>query len=555
MNNKLTAEQLNAMSQDAVTALFLQLQDQLAEANEKLAALSSRLDKLTEQIALANASRYGRRTEKLSAYDGQLSFDADGHIYFNETEAIADSVPEPSEEAIETLVRKVKKARPSGKKEQDLKGFEVIQLPTHDVPEEDLIREFGSLDNCMRLPDVVYSHLAYIPAGWRVEEEHVAVYCSRHGERRFLKGETPAYLLRGSYVSPSLEAAVINAKFVNSAPYRRIEADFKRNGIPITEQNMAYWTTKCSERYLTRLTDYLKKLLTKENVLHADETTLEVVRDGRKAGSKSYMWVYRTAQSSPGHPIILYDYQKTRHHEHPLKFLSGFKGTLVCDGFPGYKTLAREADDIKIAECWTHARRKFMDAIKGCSGPSTQGRIAEDAVRMIAGIYSEDNKLKDLSAEERQKARNKKVRPLVDAYFTWLKSKAADKTILMSDLSRNGVNYSINQEPHLRAFLEDGNIPLDNNQAERAIRNFTIGRKNFMTIDTVSGAKASAVIYGLVETAKANDLNPYYYFKYLLEELPKLKEFISEEEEAEAMQSLLPWSPDLPEKCHSRGRH
>ena len=173
---------------------------------------------------------------------------------------------------------------------------------------------------------------------------------------------------------------------------------------------------------------------------------------------------------------------------------------------------------------------------------------------MIAAVCHADKQLKELDPQERQVRRDKEVRPLVDAFFAWVHKTDEDKTVYMSDATRDGIRYCINQEPYLRVFLTDGEVPIDNNRAEGTIRGFTIGRKNWMMIDTVSGAKASAVIYSLVETAKLNGLNPYYYFVHLLKELPKLKQFASREEETQMMEKLLPWSEELPENCHVRGR-
>lgn len=548
MDEKLTAEQLNALPRETLVTLFLSMQDQMIQLNAKL-------DNLMEQIAVANNYRFGRHTEKLSQIDGQGYIGNDGQIYFNEAEAINDTCPDPEEPTVESATRK-RTPRPKGKKEQDLSQFPVIQLPTVDVPEEERIREFGSLDNCRRMPDEVFKRLIYIPAGWKVEETHVAVYRSKSGPAKFLKGETPPYLLRGSIVSPSLEAAIINAKFANAQPFRRIEKDFEQNGVCISEQNMASWTIKCADRYLYRFYQYLHKILVRHHVLQADETRVEVAKDGRKAGTDSYMWVYRTGKYCKDHPIILYEYQKTRSHEHPLKFLDGFHGYLVCDGFSGYKTVSRKADGILIAECWAHARRKFSDAVKASAQTKKpeRSRIASDALQMIAAIYHAEGKLQDLSATERLRKRKIKVRPLVNAFFTWIHKTAADTSILMSDDTHDGIQYCINQEEYLRAFLEDGDVPIDNNSTEGTIRGFTIGRKNWMVIDTISGAKASAIIYSLVETAKANDLHIYRYFEYLLTELPKLKEFASAEEEEQAMERLLPWSDELPEICHKRSR-
>lgn len=548
MKEKLTKEQLNAMSKESLVAMVSSMQDQVTQLN-------ARMDNLMEQIALANNRRFGRKTEKLDQVSGQGYFDSEGNIYFNEAEAISDASPDPEEPTIETATRK-RTPRPKGKKEQDLSRFPVIQAPTIEVPEEELVKTFGSLDNCRRMPDEVFQRLLYIPAGWKVEETHVAVYRSKRGEPKFIKGDTPPYLLRGSIVSASLEAAIINAKFANAQPFRRIEKDFEQNGVSISEQNMASWTIKCADRYLSRLYDHLHERLKGYHVLQADETRVEVAKDGRKAGSQSFMWVYRTGKYYKERPIVLYEYQKTRNHSHPLEFLDGFEGYLVCDGFPGYKTMSRKAGGITIAQCFAHARRKFSDALKASKGSKypERSKVASDALQMIAAIYHAEGKLQDMTAKERQRRRKIKVRPLVDAFFSWVHKTASDQTILMSDDTYKGIQYCINQEEYLKTFLKDGEIPIDNNCAEGSIRSFTIGRRNWMVIDTISGARASAIIYSLVETAKANNLHIYRYFEYLLTELPKLKEFTDPEEELQAMEKLLPWSESLPEICHKRGR-
>ena len=532
MADRLTTEQLNALPKEELVSMMMSMQD-------RMDTLSSRLNYLTEQIAISNSRQFGRKTEQLDQIIGQGAFDAEGNLYFNESEALNDARTSDIEPAITEVVRS-RTSRPKGKKEADLRDIPVIKLPTIEVPAETLVREFGSLDNCRRMNDEVYKRLIYIPAGWKVEETHVAVYKSRSGKKKFVKGEAPAYLLRGSIVSPELEAAIINGKFVNALPYRRIEADFKRNGVNISEQNMASWTIKCSDRYLSRLYDYLHRELIKHHVIQVDETTVEV--------SKETGEFYRDT------PIVLYDYQKTRHHDHPKEFLQGFNGIAACDGFSGYKALAKEMPGFTIAECWAHARRKFADAVKATDRSNRQDSLSADALKMIAAVCHADKQLKELDPQERQVRRGKEVRPLVDAFFAWVHKTDEDKTVYMSDATRTGIRYCINQEPYLRVFLTDGEVPIDNNRAEGTIRGFTIGRKNWMMIDTVSGAKASAVIYSLVETAKLNGLNPYYYFVHLLKELPRLKQFASREEETKMMEKLLPWSEDLPENCHVRGR-
>lgn len=435
MREKLTVEQLNELPKEELVSRLISMQDQLTQLNSKM-------DNLVGQIALANIHRFGRSTEKLSQ-SGQGYFDSDGNIYFNEAEAISDICPDPEEPTVASAARK-RTPRPKGKKKADLSQFPVIQLPTIDIPQEDLIHAFGSLDNCQRMPDEVFQRLIYIPAGWKVEETHVAVYRSKNGTAKFLKGETPPYLLRGSIVSPSLEAAIINAKYANAQPLRRIEKDFKQNGVCISEQNMASWTIKCADRYLSRLYDYLHTLLKDYHVLQADETRVEVAKDERKAGSQSFMWVYRTGKYFKDKPIVLYEYQKTRNHEHPKEFLAGFKGYLVCDGYSGYKTVSREVDEIRIAECWAHARRKFSDAVKSSNGHPERNRLAADALQMIAAIYHAEGELQELDPRERQRKRKIKVRPLVDAFFTWAHKTSTDTTVLMSDATYDAIHYSIN---------------------------------------------------------------------------------------------------------------
>ena len=279
------------------------------------------------------------------------------------------------------------------------------------------------------------------------------------------------------------------------------------------------------------------------HVIHADETRVYVTKDGRKAGTKSYMWVYC---SGDDRGIVLYDYQKTRRADHPREFLQNFGGTLVTDGYQVYHTLDNGPGPLKVAGCWAHARRKFVDILKAAkksAGKDVTSSISAVAVSQIKHIYHMDDKLKDLLPDERKKERDLTVRPLVEAYFEWVRAKRSE-TLSSSELM-NALNYSLNQEQYLRAFLDDPEIPLDNNLAERAIRPFTVGRKNWNMIDTIHGAQASAILYSIAETAKANDLKPYEYYRYLLEEIPKHMD----DHDMDFLDALLPWSDALPDDC------
>lgn len=525
-----TEEDLDQMDKKVLIRLFLSLQDQLLQMNETL-------NRLSEQIAAANQHRYGRRSEKMNDFEGQLTiFDLLNEAEYTVQEA-AD-LHEPSAEEVITYRRKKSK----GKRELDLKDLPVETI-SHELTGEQLHKIFG--DKWKTLPDEVYQRLAYEPAKYVVHEHHVKVYAGTDNQT-IVRADRPTDLLRNSIVTPSLEAGIINAKYVNAVPLYRQEQELKRNGISISRQVMANWTIQCADRYLAVMYDWLHKQIYNCHVLHADETPVIVTKDGRHAGAKSYMWVYRTGKMYWDKPIILYEYQKERKADHPREFLKAFSGVVVTDGYEVYHKLARERQDLKIAGCWSHARRRFSEAVKAAGKEAAKKTVAYIALQKIAAIYDADNSLADLSPEERLKKRQTLVRPLVEDYFAWLKE--LQPRISAKTKTGKGFDYCLKQEPYLRYFLEDGEVPLDNNAAEQAIRPFCIGKKNWVMIDTIAGAKSSAIIYSIAETAKANDLNPFRYFELLLREIPEHLE----ETDRSFLKKLEPWSQDLPAECRKQ---
>ena len=260
------------------------------------------------------------------------------------------------------------------------------------------------------------------------------------------------------------------------------------------------------------------------------------------------MWVYRNNPNLTKKPIILFEWQPSRRTDHPREFLMNFSGILVTDGYQAYHTLAKKREDLIVAGCWIHTRRPYAEFIKALQRNEnpTEGTIAEEAYRRITEIMQIDNTFDDLSVSDRKKQRQLHLREKVDAYFAWVKMKYEQVT-KKSPIGR-ALAYSINQEPYLRVFLSDGRVPMDNNFAEHAIRPFTLGRKNFVIIDTSKGAQASAILYSLVETAKANHLNPYKYFELLLTELPNH----AEDEDPSYLDDLLPWSKRIQKNCLSQ---
>ena len=372
-----------------------------------------------------------------------------------------------------------------------------------------------------------------------VDEHHVGVYASKT-DGHMVKAEHPKSLLHGSPVSASLAAAIMNGKYVNAVPLYRLEQEFIRYGLAITRQNMANWMIRLGEEYLSVLYDHLHSLLYGYHVIQADETPVLVNRDGRSAGSKSYMWVYRSGHMYPEKQIILYEYQRTRNTSHPREFLRDYSGICVTDGYQVYHTLEKEREDLIIAGCWVHARRRFDEALAVVPKESRKESASFLIIKQIQAIYREEGKLKELSSKERLVQRQVVVKPLVDALFVYLKQHESE---VGTEKLRAAFTYALNQEKYLRVFLTDGDVPMDNNASERAIRGFCVGKKNWQMIDTINGAKSSAIIYSIAETAKANNLKPYEYFEYLLTEIPKHMD----DTDRSFLNDLVPWSEKLPE--------
>lgn len=533
---KYTEEQLNKLDKELLVQLFLGLQDQMEGLTRQTQALNDKMQLMMEQLVLSKKSRFGRSSEKMAG-PGQIRFmEVDGEIvFFNEAEAVCDlDAPEP--DSLEP--QQPKKKKQAGKREADLAGLPVRRID-HYLSEKELAAEFGE-KGWKQLPDAISRCYRFVPAKVEVEEHHVGVYSSKTDDR-MVKAPHPKKLLPGSLVSPSLAAAVLNGKYVNAVPLYRLEKEFERYGLAITRQNMANWVIRLGESCFGPLYDYLHTLLYRYPVIQADETPVLVNKDGRPAGSKSWMWVYRSGCLYQKEQVILYEYQKTRNASHPRKFLKDYNGICVTDGYQVYHTLEKEKEDLKIAGCWVHCRRKFEEALEVIPKELRKQSVLDLLMNQIRAIYREEGKLSGFSADERVKKRQLVVKPLVDAFFAYVKQNSG--RVPKSGKAREAFTYALNQEPYLRVFLENGDVPMDNNASERAIRGFCIGKKNWEMIDTVHGASASAIIYSISETAKANGLKPYEYFEYLLTEIPKHQD----ESSTDFLADLLPWSEKLPE--------
>ena len=523
----LNAESLNKMDKDALITIVLSQQEQLK-------SISRQLDFLTEQIALMNQRTFGRKTEQVSQLDQFSLYD-----YFNEPEAKCDDSDEPdiTEVIISSYTRKKKT-----KREEKLEGLPA-RIFDHTISDEELQELFPN--GYKELPCEIYKRLSIIPQTFLVDEHHVHVYASKDNNGVIKKADRPADLFRNSIATPSLVATIMTGKYQNHLPLNRQIEFFKANGISLEENTIANWMINASDIYLSIIYDELHKHLYDSKVIHADETPFEVIKDGRPAGSQSRMWVYRNGACEKEHPVIIYDYQPTRKADHPDEFLKDYNGILVTDGYQVYHSLEKKRDGLKVAGCWVHAKRGFSELVKAVGTDNVESTTSSVAIKKISRLFYLDNKLDDLPPDERKKQRQILLKPKVDAFFEWAKKEY--QKLPSGSSTAKALNYCINQEQFLRVFLDDGDIPMDNNLAEQAIRPFTLGRKNWVNMYSTRGAGASAVIYSLVETAKANDLRVFEYLDLLLTELSAH----IDDTDRSFLEDLMPWSDKVKEQCHS----
>ena len=546
MAQKHPLEELNNCSREELITIVLMMQGQLDTLNDNI-------EKLIEQVRIANNYRFGKHTETLKSIEGQLSF-------FDEAEAACD---EPFGESSDEEVLPAKhRAKKKGQRDLDLKDFPEEILPPYSVSEEQLDAFYGK-GNWLRMPDETYKRLRHEPESWTVEIHTVEVYVGTDGDHQdeFLRGNRPKDLLRNIIVTPSLLASILNVKYVNSSALHRIEQEFQRNGVNISRQTMSNWIVKCSQMYFTPFVERMKQELLSLHVTQSDETPTQVIADSDHPNSKCYMWVHRSGEFYTRHPIVIYEYQKGRDHQKTLDFYKDYKGILVTDSLQQYHLVDKKLADVTNANCWAHARRDFADAVKAADKKdpsSVRQSAAYQALQKIAEFYNADTGLKGLSSKERLQKRQELIKPMVEEFFAWVKQQASDCTVPPKSKTGHGLNFVINQEKYLRIFLEDGDVPINNFASERAIRTFCLGKKNWMFHNTAKGASASAMVYSISETAKLNNLRPYYYFKYILTELPKLCDERGNIDPTK-LDYLMPWSDSLPDECwkpvaHNRRR-
>ncbi|WP_085170074.1 IS66 family transposase [Paenibacillus barengoltzii] len=507
------------------------LEEQNAKLEQQVAELTAKLKWYEEQFRLAQQKRFGASSEKTHPDQIELNL-------FNEPEVLA--TPAEQQPDLETVTYSRRKA--SGSREAKLDAFPVDTVVYELAESEQSCACCGGALHEMSTE--TRNEIAVIPAEVRVTRHVRKVYACRHCEREELRtpivtAPMPAPLYPGSLASASIVAYVMSQKYVDSQPLYRQEQQFARLGLTLSRQTMANWLLHVANHWLLPVTERMRQHLLAQDALHADETTLQVLHEpGKSAESKSYLWLYRTGRMGP--PIVLYDYRPTRGGEHPRNFLTGFRGYLHVDGYSGY----HKVKDVTLVGCWAHARRKYDEALKVLPAKQVSTETAaQQGLAFCNELFTIERELRDCTPEKRHEVRQERSRPVLDAYLAWLRQQRS--RTLPKSLLGEAIGYSLNQWDKLTAFLLDGRLEIDNNRSERSIKPFVIGRKNWLFANTPRGAKASAAIYSVIETAKENGLNPFKYLMYLFEQLPQLPDLT----DTDALDRLMPWSVSLPLTC------
>jgi transposase len=506
-------------------------QEQITKLEQQNAELMAKLSWYEEQFRLSQQKRFGASSEQ--THPDQMSL-------FNEAEAESD--PTLEEPTVETITYRRKKQK--GQREAMLANLPVETIEYRLSEEEQSCSCCGHAMHEMSTE--TRQELKMIPAQMKVVKHVRYVYSCRQCDQQeentpVVTAKMPKPVYPGSLASPSIMAYIMSQKYVESMPLYRQEQQFARLDIQLSRQTMANWMIHSAQTWLKPLYQLMHQHLCAQEVLHADETTLQVLREpGRAAQTTSYMWLFRTGYEGP--PNILYEYRPTRGGEHPRNFLAGFKGYLHVDGYPGY----HKVKDVTLVGCWSHARRGFTDVLKALpSSNQNTPSVAQEGLDFCNRLFVVERKIKNASTEERYNVRVKESRPILDAFSAWLRYQKP-RVLPKSGLGK-AINYCQNQWFKLEAFMLDGRrLELDNNRSERSIKPFVIGRKNFMFSNTPRGAESSAIIYSIIETAKENGLHPFKYLMYLFEQLPQLDEI----KDLEALDPFLPWATTLPRDCH-----
>jgi transposase len=524
------------------------LPDDLEAARREILALrgeNAELKRITEeqkeQIRIMKAREYGRSSEKLTIEDTRQ-----GRL-FDEAEMLSTEPEGPPVIEIVRILKTVYNRRKAGRRPLSAKLARIEVVVDLGVEEKKAIPEGYEL---VRIGEETSEQVHEIPQKYvvirTVRPKYIVKSVAGSGKPKptgapqILVAPAPARILPRSIATPSLLSSVLTGKFCDALPFYRQERMFKRFGLEISRQDMANWAMAVAAK-LNGLIVLMKDELLSASYLHCDETYFQVMgEEDRPASSKSYMWVM--TGGSGNNRVVLYRYHATREADFISKFLATYSGFLQTDGYSGYEAIGEKEGIIHVA-CWAHARRRFVEAFEAAMKKGSAG----EAIELIGKIYGIEKKLREeyfgdkgsKDAEAFSAERRKLVEPIFVEFKSWLMTKATE--VLPKSALGTAISYTLELWPRLIRYLDCPYLTPDNNEAERAIRPFTVGRKNWVISGSPRGAAASADLYSLIETIKLNGLEPYYALRYILTMLPVTP--------AERLVELLPWNLD-PARFH-----
>ena len=581
-NLKLKAENVQLLrTVNESACIYNDLHNEHDESQAEIEKLNDIIKHLTEQLELKNKAIFGAKTEKLLLLIEQSSNPSEEFEDESQVEDSEDLKSSSESGSTVTNIDDYKKEKgkrgnkaPSGAKalstdkkgKKSKKGYKnslkesMDKLPKrvlYDFDPDALDKKYGK-GNWTLITMHEHSTIEVIPSPYYVKQVFTPVIKIKD-TNKVVSEPYKNELLDRSHLSQSMLAKILYDKYVLGLPLHRQAFNFSIFDIGIIKQTMVSWVNKLVPRYMRHISDHLIENLLEYNHIQSDETYIKVNKDGRESSTKSYIWVHCSSQMLKNPPIIVFCYEKSRSTEHLRNLLAEFKGYITCDAYISYQVIERETEGrIKATGCHMHLRRYFAQAlfvndVMNMTNEELMALPETQALLKIRDIYSKENELKELDADERQRIRQLEIKPLIDDFFAYIHELASSKEVYPERLTK-AINYAINQEKLLRRFLEDGNIPIDNGQAERHIRSFSVGRVNWLFADTIEGAEVNSMMYSITETAKANGANPYLYIKYILDKMPSIVDENYDVKDKKALDAMMPWSDEYKEYEASEGK-
>ena len=512
------------------------------ELLDRIAALEKKNAALLATVKILQQARFGSKTERRIDSDPDAAYPN----LFNEAET--EAKPSVKELELETTTVKgyerKKKSKPSSaKKLLESLPADCIENIDIDLDEDKKVCDICGHELSRIGRTLVNTQIEFCPAKLICKRYFQISYecrsCRKNDEPHIVKPVMPKSPIPHSFASPSAIAHVMMQKYGLAVPLNRQEREWKQLGLPLSRATLANWIIISSNEYLKPLWDYMHGLLLKEACLHADETPVQVLNEkGRKNTSKSYMWVFTSGEYEPLHNIRLFQYSPTRKGTNASEFLKGFTGYLQTDDYSGYN----QVTGVTRCLCWAHARRKYVET-ETAKQDEPSVNLASEGLRYIRELFKIEKELRDLTPEERKSQRLEKEKPVLDAYWKWVES-SRDKVLPKSKISQ-ALNYSLTNKAQLEAYLQDGRCAISNNTAENSIRPFTVGRKNWLFSASPKGAEASACVYSIIETCKANNIDSEKYLIYLFTRMPNEERLQGET----VLEKYMPWNPAVQKSC------